>query len=50
MDDEIHVKFDSETLLGSQIYTKQQGSIVSDTISTVHVEKFVEKALVWQAI
>ena len=50
MDDEIHVKFDSETLLGPQLYTKQQGSIVSDTISTVRVEKFVEKALVWQAI
>ena len=50
MDDEIHVKFDSETLLGPQLYTKQQGSIVSNTISTVRVEKFVEKALVWQAI
>ena len=50
MDDEIHVKFDSETLLGPQLYTKQQGSIVSDTISTVRVEKFVEKALVWQKI
>ena len=47
MDD---VKFDSETLRGPQLYTKQQGSIVSDTISTVRVEKFVEKALVWQAI
>ena len=50
MDDETHVKFDSETLLGPQLYTKQQGSIVSDTISTVRVEKFVKKALVWQAI
>ena len=50
MDDKIHVKFDSETLPGPQLYTKQQGSIVSDTKSPVRVEKFVEKALVWQAI
>ena len=50
MDDETHVEFDSETLLGPQLYTKQEGSVVSDTISTARVEKFVEKALIWQAI
>ena len=27
MDDEKHIKFDSETLLGPQLYTKLQGSI-----------------------
>ena len=50
MDDETYVKFDFSTLPGPQYYTKRKDEDVDDSLSTIKVEKFGEKALIWQAI
>lgn len=50
MDDETYVKMDSRTLPGPQFYTKEKGSTVDQSVSTVEIEKFGEKVLIWQAI
>ena len=50
MDDETYVKFDFSTLPGPQYYTKRKGTNAKDSIRTIKVEKFGEKALIWQAI
>lgn len=50
MDDETYVKMDSRTLPGPQFYTKVKGSSVDQSISSIGMEKFGEKVLIWQAI
>lgn len=50
MDDETYVKEDSRTLPGPQFYTKSVGEDVDDADSSVAMEKFGQKVLVWQAI
>lgn len=50
MDDETYVKLDSRTLPGPQFYTVMKGSVVDESIRTVEIQKFGEKALIWQAI
>lgn len=50
MDDETYVKMDSKTLPGPQFYTKEKGGSVDQSVSTIGMEKFGEKVLIWQAI
>lgn len=50
MDDETYVKLDGATLPGPQFYTKKVGETVDDSISSIPIEKFGEKVLVWQGI
>ena len=50
MDDETYVKMDFKTLKGPQYVTKlvDENFLLDET--TVGIEKFVKKILVWQAI
>ncbi|XP_039967471.1 uncharacterized protein LOC120779338 [Bactrocera tryoni] len=41
---------DSRTLPGPQFYTKQKDGTVDQSLSTIEIEKFGEKILIWQAI
>lgn len=50
MDDETYIKEDSRTLPGPQFYTKSSGESVPVADTTVAIEKFGQKVLVWQAI
>lgn len=50
MDDETYVKEDSRTLPGPQFYTKSVGERVPTADTTVAMEKFGQKVLIWQAI
>lgn len=50
MDDETYVKADFRTLPGSQYYTQFEGEILPSSETTIGVEKFGAKYLVWQAI
>lgn len=48
--DETYVKLDSKTLPGPEFYTKVKGGTVDEAVSTIQVDKFGEKVLIWQAI
>ena len=50
LDDETYVKADFSTLPGSQFYTKFEGETLPDHETSIAVEKFGKKYLVWQAI
>lgn len=50
MDDETYVKQDSRTLPGPQFYTKSVGESIPIADTTVAIEKFGQKVLIWQAI
>jgi hypothetical protein len=50
LDDETYVKADFSTLPGPQWYTKFEGETLPDSETTIAVEKFGRKYLVWQAI
>jgi len=50
MDDETYVKMDTRTLPGPQFYTAVVGQTVPDEEKCLNIEKFGDKALVWQAI
>lgn len=49
-DDETYVKMDFVTLPGPQYYTKKQGTELDESKTTIPIEKFGEKRMVWQAI
>lgn len=50
LDDETYVKADFATLAGPQYYTKTDGEVLPDAETSIAVEKFGKKYLVWQAI
>lgn len=50
LDDETYVKTDFSTLPGPQYYTKSEGETLSEAETTIGIEKFGKKYLVWQAI
>lgn len=50
MDDETYVKFDYKSLPGPQYYTVREGQVLDKSETSVRVEKFGKKAMVWQAI
>lgn len=50
MDDETYVKADFRTLPGPQFFTTFEGETLPDSETTIGVEKFGSKYLVWQAI
>lgn len=50
MDDETYVKADFRTLPGPQYYTTFEGEILPESETSIGVEKFGSKYLVWQAI
>ena len=49
-DDETYVKWDFSTLPGKQFYSKSQSKVLPEEITTVSVEKFGKKTMIWQAI
>lgn len=50
LDDETYVKTDFLTLPGDQYYTTAEGEVLPDSETTIGMEKFGSKYLVWQAI
>lgn len=50
MDDETYVKADFSTLPGPQYYTLFEGELLPDSVTSIGIEKFGAKYLVWQAI
>lgn len=50
LDDETYVKADFSTLPGDQYYTLAEGETLPDSQTTIGMEKFGSKYLVWQAI
>lgn len=50
MDDETYVKFDYKSLPGPQYYTVREGEALDQSETSILVEKFGKKAMVWQAI
>lgn len=50
MDDETYIKMDTRVLPGPQFYTKMIGETLPDAETSLGLEKFGEKVLVWQAI
>jgi hypothetical protein len=50
LDDETYVKADFSTLPGDQFYTIADGETLPDSETTIGMEKFGSKYLVWQAI
>ena len=50
LDDETYVKADFSTLPGAQYYTQFEREILPDSETSIGIEKFGTKYLVWQAI
>ena len=50
MDDETYVKLDYKSLPGPQYYTVREGQVLNQSETSIEVEKFGKKAMVWQAI
>lgn len=50
MDDETYVKMDFKTIPGPQFYTKTKDEFLPHSETSIEIQKFEPKVLVWQAI